>query len=199
MCQKIEGGLPQQLRARMVFNIMVDFAIGLVPILGDVADALFRANTRNAWLLEAYLTKRAQAQKQGGIQDPDTGAIIPVQKLPPNTIMASEDSTISDTTRQDTTKQWHQTSQPGHAAGPSTRPTNATLTQGQRVGDYGSAIGGNGTGGGGGSGWRRFFGSSNSSAPARDEEMSVGVSNKSNRAGQQNGLHPGQQSGVMQR
>ena len=45
----------------MVLNIAIDGAIGLVPILGDFADALFKANTNNAWLLTSFLEKRGQA------------------------------------------------------------------------------------------------------------------------------------------
>ena len=37
-CQQVEGGLPANVKAKMYFNIILDFGIGLVPILGDVAD-----------------------------------------------------------------------------------------------------------------------------------------------------------------
>lgn len=39
----------------MIFNIVVDVIIGLIPILGDVADASFRANSKNVRLLEKRL------------------------------------------------------------------------------------------------------------------------------------------------
>jgi len=57
-CNQVEGGLPNNVRSKMMFNIILDFAVGLVPFLGDVADALFRANTRNAVVLEEYLRKK---------------------------------------------------------------------------------------------------------------------------------------------
>lgn len=51
----------------MLFNIAFDFFIGLVPFIGDLADALFRANTRNAVILEEFLRKRGQkALRQSG-------------------------------------------------------------------------------------------------------------------------------------
>ncbi|KAF3769049.1 hypothetical protein M406DRAFT_287106 [Cryphonectria parasitica EP155] len=62
----VEGGLPGALQSRMLLNIAMDFGIGLVPFLGDVADAWFKANTRNAWLLEEYLIKKAEAERRGG-------------------------------------------------------------------------------------------------------------------------------------
>lgn len=61
-CCSIEGGLPESLKYRMFFNILLDFGIGLIPFVGDIADAVFRANTRNAWLLEEYLIKKAETE-----------------------------------------------------------------------------------------------------------------------------------------
>lgn len=79
-CQKIDGGLPATLKTRMIFNIALDFGLGLVPLLGDVADAIFRANTRNAWLLEVYLTKKLEAERAGHVSDPELGRVnVPTQ------------------------------------------------------------------------------------------------------------------------
>lgn len=70
-CTQIEGGLPADVKSKMMFNIIVDFAIGLVPFLGDIADALFRANTKNAVVLEEHLRKKgAKALKAQGHQAP---------------------------------------------------------------------------------------------------------------------------------
>lgn len=44
-CQQVEGGLPSDVKAKMMFNIIVDFAVGLVPFLGDIADGE-RAHSR---------------------------------------------------------------------------------------------------------------------------------------------------------
>jgi hypothetical protein len=59
-CQQVEGGLPNEVKAKMLFNIVLDFGIGLVPFLGDIADALFRANTRNAVVLEKFLRAKGE-------------------------------------------------------------------------------------------------------------------------------------------
>ncbi|KZF26675.1 hypothetical protein L228DRAFT_243175 [Xylona heveae TC161] len=64
----IEGGIPPMLRSRMYFNIMVDFFVGLVPFVGDVADAFYRCNTRNAKLLYAYLKVEGEKKASLGIQ-----------------------------------------------------------------------------------------------------------------------------------
>lgn len=57
-CQGIDGGLPTTIKSQMQFNIVIDFVIGLIPFLGDVADALYKCNTRNAVLLEKHLRKQ---------------------------------------------------------------------------------------------------------------------------------------------
>lgn len=60
-CQQVEGGLPASVQSQMVFNIVIDFFIGLVPFIGDLADAMFRANTKNAAILEKHLRAKGQA------------------------------------------------------------------------------------------------------------------------------------------
>lgn len=42
-CRAVEGGLPSDIAVRMLLNIIFDFVIGLIPILGDLADAVVRA------------------------------------------------------------------------------------------------------------------------------------------------------------
>ncbi|KAJ4202806.1 hypothetical protein NW767_005568 [Fusarium falciforme] len=59
-CMQIDGGLPTSVKARMMVNILFDFGIGIIPFIGDLADAAFRANTRNAALLEAYLREQGK-------------------------------------------------------------------------------------------------------------------------------------------
>jgi hypothetical protein len=70
-CEQVEGGLPADVKSKMLFNIAVDFGIGLVPFIGDLADALFRANTKNAVLLEKHLRQKgAKALKSQGRETP---------------------------------------------------------------------------------------------------------------------------------
>lgn len=70
-CQQVEGGLPSSIKSKMMLNIILDFAVGLIPFLGDIADAVFRANTRNAVELEKYLRdKGAKNLKAQGRTSP---------------------------------------------------------------------------------------------------------------------------------
>ena len=57
--------LPKELVSLMYFNILIDFAAGFIPILGDILDFWYRANTRNAWLLDNHLTKIAAERLRG--------------------------------------------------------------------------------------------------------------------------------------
>lgn len=57
-CCQIEGGLDSSTKLRMMLNIMIDFAVGLVPFVGDLADAAFKCNTKNLRLLENVLDKK---------------------------------------------------------------------------------------------------------------------------------------------
>ncbi|KAH6662704.1 hypothetical protein B0J14DRAFT_434527, partial [Halenospora varia] len=68
-CQEVQGGLPKGVQAKVIFNscyagrdvnIIMDFGVGLVPLIGDIADVLFRANTRNAMVLKEYLYEKAK-------------------------------------------------------------------------------------------------------------------------------------------
>ena len=46
--------VPRTIAARMMANVLLDIAVGSIPILGDVFDAAFKANSRNIKLLEPY-------------------------------------------------------------------------------------------------------------------------------------------------
>ncbi|UKZ68991.1 uncharacterized protein TrAtP1_010010 [Trichoderma atroviride] len=70
-CCQVEGGLPTSVRLQMLINIVLDFAVGLVPFLGDLVDAVFRANTRNAALLEEHLRQKGKTElRKSGLPVP---------------------------------------------------------------------------------------------------------------------------------
>ncbi|SEM76622.1 DUF4112 domain-containing protein [Palleronia pelagia] len=52
-------GLPRHKLVRQGVNCAVDFAVGSVPILGDLFDAGFKANRRNVAILREDLERRA--------------------------------------------------------------------------------------------------------------------------------------------
>ena len=70
--QAARAGAPTPVLGRMLGNVVLDVVVGSIPILGDVFDVAWRANSRNVRLLEAWLdrptaTKRASALTVGGI------------------------------------------------------------------------------------------------------------------------------------
>ncbi|KAL0137905.1 hypothetical protein V8B55DRAFT_1533160 [Mucor lusitanicus] len=65
----MEADLPKSIVSKMMFNITFDFFIGVVPVVGDILDIMFKANTKNAILLEDYLIKRRR-----GLVDPSAGS-----------------------------------------------------------------------------------------------------------------------------
>ena len=46
--------VPAIVQVRMVLNALIDMLIGLVPLLGDLADAAWKADLRNVALLERH-------------------------------------------------------------------------------------------------------------------------------------------------
>jgi hypothetical protein len=49
------AGLPKSILARMVLNVAIEGVVGMIPFAGDLFDAVWKANQRNAALLNAYL------------------------------------------------------------------------------------------------------------------------------------------------
>ncbi|WP_051368635.1 DUF4112 domain-containing protein [Psychromonas sp. SP041] len=51
-------GVSKRIKLKMIGNMLIDFLGGLIPLVGDVFDAFFKANTRNTNLLKDYLLKQ---------------------------------------------------------------------------------------------------------------------------------------------
>ena len=70
--QAARDGAPTPVLGRMLANVAIDVVVGAIPLLGDVFDVAWRANTRNVRLLDAWrerptTTKRASALTVGVI------------------------------------------------------------------------------------------------------------------------------------
>ena len=50
-------GVPRLLFARMLANVVLEGAIGVVPVAGDAFDVFFRANRRNVALLRKHFAR----------------------------------------------------------------------------------------------------------------------------------------------
>jgi hypothetical protein len=54
--------LPRIVQLRMLINIAIDAVIGIVPLVGDVADVFWKSNARNLALLEHYAVANRPAR-----------------------------------------------------------------------------------------------------------------------------------------
>lgn len=59
IAKSLKYGVPHDVIARMLANVLFDVIVGAVPIAGDVADMWFRANIRNVAILREYLESEA--------------------------------------------------------------------------------------------------------------------------------------------
>jgi len=51
------AGVPWYKRMRMIWNIFIDWVIGIIPFFGDIFDIGFKANTRNVDIIVAHHEK----------------------------------------------------------------------------------------------------------------------------------------------
>nr|WP_289852561.1 DUF4112 domain-containing protein [Mesorhizobium liriopis] len=67
-------GVPKSVLLRMLANVGVDLAIGLVPVAGWIGDVFFRANLRNMALLREHLAENPGAPTHASNRrDPNKG------------------------------------------------------------------------------------------------------------------------------
>ncbi|TDL17915.1 hypothetical protein BD410DRAFT_793792 [Rickenella mellea] len=73
-----QAELPAWLTRRMLMNNAVSAGVGLIPIAGDVVIATYKANSRNAALLEEFLRIRgAEFLKNKGARTEDVNTVKP--------------------------------------------------------------------------------------------------------------------------
>ncbi|MFT7315326.1 MAG: hypothetical protein ACI9J5_003482 [Paraglaciecola sp.] len=55
-------GASKDVKLRMLRNMAIDFFGGLLPVIGDAFDAIYKANTRNTRLLKNYLEEELMVE-----------------------------------------------------------------------------------------------------------------------------------------
>jgi len=60
-------GAPASVLFRMLLNLAVDAAVGAIPLFGDVFDFAFKANVRNARLLQGWLAKPHETRRASSL------------------------------------------------------------------------------------------------------------------------------------
>lgn len=58
-----QGGVGKAVLVRMAFNVLLESVIGSIPVIGDLFDFVFKANTRNMQLLQRYDAAPVRVQR----------------------------------------------------------------------------------------------------------------------------------------
>ena len=53
-------GASRKVQTKMIINMLIEFLGGLIPIIGDAFDAIYKANTRNTELLRGWLHEQIE-------------------------------------------------------------------------------------------------------------------------------------------
>jgi hypothetical protein len=53
--QAVNMGMPKFVVARMMMNVLLELFVGMIPVVGDIFDFMFKANERNVALMRTYL------------------------------------------------------------------------------------------------------------------------------------------------
>jgi hypothetical protein len=62
-------GLPKSLRMIMLRNSLIDFSLGFVPLVGDIADMFYRANKINVRIMEKFWLEKHKSLIEQSTQD----------------------------------------------------------------------------------------------------------------------------------
>ncbi len=57
-------GVPRLVMVRMSLNILLDLGLGLLPVVGDLADAGYKSNRRNLELLRKHVDHPVRARRR---------------------------------------------------------------------------------------------------------------------------------------
>lgn len=57
--EAIQIGVPRSTLLRMIANIALDTVVGAIPVAGDIFDVAWKANKKNAALLNAHIASQA--------------------------------------------------------------------------------------------------------------------------------------------
>jgi len=60
-------GAPLIVVLRMLLNVLVETAVGAIPVIGDLFDFVWKANHRNVCLLEQHLDQPHRTQRESGL------------------------------------------------------------------------------------------------------------------------------------
>lgn len=65
LLEAMQLGVPKTTLLRMVGNIVIEMLVGAIPLLGDIFDVAWKANRKNAALLDAYVHSSGSTRSRG--------------------------------------------------------------------------------------------------------------------------------------
>ena len=75
--------VPKTVAIRMMANVLLDTAVGAIPLVGDLFDVGFKANTRNVQLLESYWHREPTEAGPSGMPRTISIDLTPIRFRPP--------------------------------------------------------------------------------------------------------------------
>ena len=114
-CCSVKPKLPGSVVSTMYMNLVLDFMVGLIPLLGDLADAAYKCNTKNYVLLEKEMKKRSDERQRQAGRRPDPNAGVGLMDLEDEAANGS-DSELSESDQPEPAPQYAPASQPRQPA-----------------------------------------------------------------------------------
>lgn len=65
--QAVKMKVPRAVLARMTLNILLESVIGVIPVVGDLFDFMFKANQRNVDLMRKYLLNPQETTQRSSL------------------------------------------------------------------------------------------------------------------------------------
>lgn len=65
--QAVKMKVPRTILARMALNILLESVMGVIPVVGDVFDFMFKANQRNVDLMRKYLLNPQETTQRSSL------------------------------------------------------------------------------------------------------------------------------------
>jgi hypothetical protein len=91
LCCQVDGGLDKNTKLKMLMWILLDFVIGLVPVLGDLLDAAIKCNTLNCRILEQHLDAKYKPDAQKKVEKEKRQSIAGYKPPAPATVYEDMD------------------------------------------------------------------------------------------------------------
>lgn len=58
----VTHNLPKNKLIKMVFNVLFDLGLGLIPIVGDITDFFYKSNVKNLEILRAHINEPLEGE-----------------------------------------------------------------------------------------------------------------------------------------